>query len=120
MPKAKAPTKKSGLESLDVSIAKGSQSLNYSELGILHGAKVKLDIKSDSYSQQCHAQLFVWSNADMKWNLVSSIHPGAMATGTGHHHRSEFAKAVSQAHAAPLFEQDRSTLIRMAALVLGE
>ena len=64
------PTKE---KTIKKELSKGRQSMNYDEFLKLDGLKLKISIKSDSYDFQCHARILVWSEQDLKWNLIDSI-----------------------------------------------
>lgn len=60
---------------------KGSQSINFREIYKLDEKRIKLEIKSDSYDQQCYARAYILK--DEKWELVYSIPYSEMNTPKG-------------------------------------
>lgn len=60
---------------------KGSQSINFREIYKLEEKLIKLEIKSDSYDQQCYARAYILK--DEKWEPVYSIPYSEMNTPKG-------------------------------------
>jgi len=60
---------------------KGSQSINFREIYKLEEKRIKLEIKSDSYDQQCYVRAYLLK--DEKWELVYSIPYSEMNTPKG-------------------------------------
>jgi len=60
---------------------KGSQSINFREIYKLEEKRIKLEIKSDSYDQQCYARAYILK--DEKWELIYSIPYAEMKTPKG-------------------------------------
>ena len=60
---------------------KGSQSISFREIYKLNEKRIKLEIKSDSYDQQCYARAYILK--DEKWEPVYSIPYSAMNTPKG-------------------------------------
>src|SRR5574344_598559 len=60
---------------------KGSQSISFREIYKLNNSKIKLEIKSDSYDQQCYARAYILK--DEKWELIYSIPYSVMSTPKG-------------------------------------
>jgi len=60
---------------------KGSQSISFREIYKLDEKRIKLEIKSDSYDQQCYARAYILK--DEKWELVYSIPYSEMNTPKG-------------------------------------
>src|SRR5574344_1874649 len=60
---------------------KGSQSISFRENYKLNNSKIKLEIKSDSYDQQCYARAYILK--DEKWELIYSIPYSVMSTPKG-------------------------------------
>ena len=60
---------------------KGSQSINFREIYKLEEKRIKLEIKSDSYDQQCYARAYILN--DEKWELIYSIPYAEMNTPKG-------------------------------------
>lgn len=60
---------------------KGSQSISFREIYKLDEKRIKLDIKSDSYDQQCYARAYLLK--DEKWELIYSIPYSEMNTPKG-------------------------------------
>ena len=81
------------------------------------GLKIMLDIRSNEYMMQCHANLSVFNQSDLKWNTVDSIHFSNMKTmkGVGNIPAEKTARNLEQ-----YFADDRATLISMAEAILGD
>ncbi len=60
---------------------KGSQSISFREIYKLNEKRIKLEIKSDSYDQQCYARAYILK--DEKWELIYSIPYSEMITPKG-------------------------------------
>jgi hypothetical protein len=60
---------------------KGSQSISFREIYKLDEKRIKLEIKSDSYDQQCYARAYILK--DEKWESVYSIPYSEMNTTKG-------------------------------------
>ena len=60
---------------------KGSQSISFREIYKLEEKRIKLEIKSDSYDQQCYARAYILK--DEKWEPVYSIPYSEMNTPKG-------------------------------------
>ena len=60
---------------------KGSQSISFREIYKLNEKRIKLEIKSDSYDQQCYARAYILK--DEKWEPVYSIPYSEMNTPKG-------------------------------------
>ena len=60
---------------------KGSQSVNFREIYKLDEKRIKLEIKSDSYDQQCYARAYILK--DEKWEQIYSIPYSEMNTPKG-------------------------------------
>lgn len=78
--------------------------------------KFRFEIKSDSYRQQCHAKVEVWSSADLRWNEVASLRGEEMATSNGLHHRPAGGLAGWDCLAS--FDKDLELLMKMAETVV--
>src|SRR5574344_934701 len=60
---------------------KGSQSISFREIYKLDEKRIKLEIKSDSYDQQCYARASILK--DEKWEPIYSISYSEMNTPKG-------------------------------------
>ena len=60
---------------------KGSQSISFREIYKLDEKRIKLEIKSDSYDQQCYARAYILK--DEKWEPIYSIPYSEMNTPKG-------------------------------------
>ena len=60
---------------------KGSQSISFREIYKLDEKRIKLEIKSDSYDQQCYARAHILK--DEKWEPIYSIPYSEMITPKG-------------------------------------
>ena len=99
-------------------LSAGSQDVDYVELGRIEKngteVKVKIDIRSNAYKFQCHAEAYVWSHVDHTWNLAYSINPAAMATKEGLSYMPR-----SKAPTVRDFQDDRDTLVRQVNFILS-
>jgi hypothetical protein len=103
------------MKTIEQSINKGQQSLDYKELLNFNGVKLKISIKSDSYKQQCFAKIEVWN--DFKWNLIDSIHYNEMNTDSKLvYNFSSESPNKSDNH---LFKADRNKLLDIAKSILS-
>ena len=82
MSKAKVP------KVFEKQIAKTSQGLRYLEHLEVNGTKLRIDIHSDSYRQQCYCRLNAFNKDSLTWNLIADRPYGAMATKEGLCYRS--------------------------------
>ena len=62
------------------SITAGHQDVLYLEVCESLGYKFRIDIRSDSYQNQCHAHCDVYSKPTLSWNRISFIPAEAMQT----------------------------------------
>lgn len=90
-------------------LTKSGQAVVYRELCTAPGCALRIDIVSDAYRQQGHARIERWDGD--KWQTVWSIAPTAMATPEGLYVR-QFSDQD--------FATDRATLLKHAAVILGE
>jgi hypothetical protein len=65
-----------------------SQSISFREIYRLDDKKIKIEIKSDSYHQQCYARAYVLKNDE--WSLIYSIPYTLMKTPEGLVYHSEY------------------------------
>jgi len=79
--KENAMSKKNKEITIEKITYKGSQSVNFREIYILDEKRIKLEIKSDSYDQQCYARAYILK--DEKWELIYSIPYSEMNTPKG-------------------------------------
>lgn len=95
-------------KTIKTSIGHGSQDVIFDQI-IQRGAhKLRIDIRSDSYQNQCHARIFVWSN--MAWSLITEIHHDNMITAS----KLKYKTRVDESD----FADDRRELIETALEVL--
>jgi hypothetical protein len=64
-------------------IAKGSETLIYTEILYIEDLVCQIEIASDFYRAQCHARATVWSDPPLKWSYVTSIPYSLMKTQEG-------------------------------------
>lgn len=86
-------TKEELLES--ITYLSSSQSLSHREIYIRQDKKIKLDIKSDSYRNQCYARAYVLKNDE--WSLIYSIPYNLMQTPEGLAYHIEYKNNPTQA-----------------------
>lgn len=79
-------TKEELLES--ITYQSSSQSLSYREIYIQQDKRIKLDIKSDSYRNQCYARAYVLKQDE--WSLIYSIPYSLMQTPDSLAYHSEY------------------------------
>jgi len=65
-----------------------SQSISYREIYQLNDKKIKLEIKSDSYRNQCYARASVLKDDD--WNIIYSIPYSIMQTPEGLAYKNDY------------------------------
>ena len=63
------------------SINEEKQSISYVATFEHNDSKIKINIKSDSYTHQCNACAYIWS--ENKWNHITNIHYSNMNTSDG-------------------------------------
>lgn len=98
------------LTTIDRGIARGSQSLIYTELAeTSEGDKVRIVIQSDSYRFQSFAKVERWDGSE--WKRVWQIEPGNMQTEPGLVYKRQ--SGVYD------FTADRDALAAFAIKVLG-
>lgn len=73
-----------------------SQSLVYRELYVLNNKKIKLEIKSDSYRNQCYARSYVLKNDE--WSVIYSVPYAEMETKEGLIYHHDYKKQPQKAH----------------------
>lgn len=102
------------METLGKSIGIGNQYVIYDELILLNesGLKIKVTIKSDAYQQQSYANADVWSESDLKWNKVFSIHYSNMSTPEGLVYKQTY-------NLDRFFTKDKDTLLSKAKKILS-
>ena len=84
-----------------------NQSLSYRELYSLNNKKIKLEIKSDSYRNQCFARAYVLKNDE--WSQIYSIPYSLMQTPDSLAYHSEYKKNNPKL-AEPKFKADIAKL----------
>lgn len=65
-----------------------NQSISYREIYQLNDKKIKLEIKSDSYLNQCYAKASVLKEDD--WNIIYTIPYSLMVTPEGLSYKSDY------------------------------
>jgi len=73
--------------------------------------KLWIRIVSDSCRSQCSARISIWSEKELKWNTVHSIHKSLMKTADG--------LAYSKSPIDNSFDEDRNELLVVARGILG-
>lgn len=58
----------------------GQQYVAYEQIVMLNGKKVRVQTKADTYDFQSSCFAEVWSETELKWNKVHSIHYSHMTT----------------------------------------
>jgi len=71
----------SRLKVIDTQIAKGRQSVDFTQVEEKGEHRLRISIKSDSYAFQCYARISRWNGT--KWEQVHSIHHNLMTTQSG-------------------------------------
>ena len=105
-------TKEELLES--ITYQSSSQSLSYREIYIQQGKRIKLDIKSDSYRNQCYARAYVLKQDE--WSLIYSIPYSLMQTPDSLAYHSEYKNNPKLAEAK--FRADVAKLKEFTAKIL--
>lgn len=72
-----------------------NQSLSYREIYKLNDKKIKLDIKSDSYHNQCYARAYVLKNDE--WTQIYSIPYSLMRTSEGLIYKNDYKNKPAMA-----------------------
>jgi len=93
---------------------KGSQSINFREIYKREEKRIKLEIKSDSYDQQCYARAYILK--DEKWELVYSIPYSEMNTPKGLCYHVTYRHNANAAEAE--FVKDTSRLKQYVDIIL--
>ena len=84
---------------------KGSQSISFREIYKLDEKRIKLEIKSDSYDQQCYARAYLLK--DEKWEPIYSIPYSEMNTPNGLSHHVTYRHKASAAEGEFKIDIDR-------------
>lgn len=104
-------TRKPADKVLTDTIAKGQQdAIATRVLQLQTGHKVRLIVRSDSYSFQSYAHADVWSPATLSWNRIVNIHHSNMATAAG------LCYGAPNAHS---FAKDMTSLLEQAKAILA-
>ena len=93
---------------------KGSQSINFREIYKLDEKRIKLEIKSDSYDQQCYARAYLLK--DEKWEPIYSIPYSEMNTSKGLCYHVTYRSNASAAEAE--FKSDIERLKKYVEKIL--
>ena len=105
-------TKEELLES--VTYLSSNQSLSHREIYKINDKKIKLDIKSDSYRNQCYARAYVLKNDE--WSLIYSIPYNLMQTPESLAYHSEYKNNPTLAQAK--FKEDIAKLKQYTEKIL--
>lgn len=93
---------------------KGSQSINFREIYKLDEKRIKLEIKSDSYDQQCYAIAYLLK--DEQWKTIYSIPYSEMNTSKGLCYHITYRSNASAAEAE--FKSDIERLKKYVEKIL--
>src|SRR5690606_13691855 len=99
-------------------ISLDDQNVNFTALLRVDGHKVRLRIRSNPYSFQCHAVAEIWHSGDLRWNGIASIGHGSMKTPTS------LYVLTSHGMRRPIYSDpshwrdDATELLRLVAAVL--
>jgi hypothetical protein len=95
-------------------IAKGRQSVVFTETLQVGAAKLRIRIESDSYDFQCSARIEAFSPTDLKWNPLAHIHHANMKTPDKlvYHPANEGTNPA-------YFQADRDNLLNQARAILA-
>lgn len=93
-------------------ISRGSQSIDYLEVVKIGSEKIKINIKSDSYRQQCYARAYTFVNK--KWEQVAYIPSSKMKT-----EEKLFYHGNGRGEKESNFTADRAELIRITKALLS-
>lgn len=98
---------------------KGTQSIELKEIRESEeGLKIKIDIKSDSYSFQSYARVSTFDPNQLKWNVLTSIHYSVMETPNELYYKVP-QNAKDGSSVALFFKADQDKLIKEAEDILG-
>jgi hypothetical protein len=79
-------------------------------------ATLRLTIRTDSYAEQAHAYVDVWSQASDRWERLHWIAGPTMATASDLGYTPAYRDSPDR---CSFYESDRAELLRVAAAVLG-
>ena len=99
------------MKSLNKELSNGRQSVEYKETLEHNDRKIRIEIKSDSYRNQCYARAKLWDGD--KWNFVDDIPSSEMSTKDGLAYMPPERKATSAS-----FKSDRDKLIKLVKDVI--
>lgn len=98
-------------------ISKGQQDVRFTEVLRLGDHTLRIDIRSDSYREQCHARIDRWDGT--RWQRVHDILPGSMQTANGLVYKPLFRDAaVGSLTGVESFQADADELLRVALDVI--
>jgi hypothetical protein len=95
-------------KTIDKQCCKRSQSLDYVEVLVLGRDRIRIEIRSDSYKEQCYARCKLWSGG--QWQLIHNIMPQEMTTPS----ELVYKKTAAEND----FLKDRTRLLNVAEQVL--
>ena len=93
---------------ISLNIGKGQQDVNYTEVLEVAGSKLRIQIRSDSYEQQCHSRIGRWNGEE--WKHLHSLVTRKTPNGLAYHPQG----GTNEKH----FKADREELLRVAKEVL--
>lgn len=111
------------IQNISLTISKGRQSISYKEV-LKHkktNKKLKIEILSDSYLEQSHARVHLWSGE--KWELIHSIPYSSMKTPckliyNGSNNHNDITEKALMQHNKHSFIKDRNTLFEIAENII--
>lgn len=107
--------------SLSLEVVKSKQAIEYREVLTLKEFKLRLEMKSDSYKEQCYARISVWNGKE--WSFVDSIHYSLLSFKDGlvyvqHNQPSTVSTEITQKQNVGYFLKDREILLNRAYNIL--
>ena len=97
-----------------ITFYKDTQSIGHREIYEHNGIKIKLELESDSFEQQCFAKAYALDG--LKWNEIYSIPFIEMKTPKGLSYQSQYINKESTAEVE--FQQDVKRLKKYINMVL--
>lgn len=94
----------------------GHQSISRREIYMLGNIRIKLDLKSDSYEQQCHAIAYALDG--LEWKVIYSIPYSQMNTRNGLVYAVDYRNG-NENRAKKEFETDVQRLKKYVQEILG-
>lgn len=107
---------------LSLEVVKSKQAIEYREVLTLKEFKLRLEMKSDAYKEQCYARISLWNGKE--WSLVDSIHYSLLSFKEGliyvqHNQPSTVSTEMTHKQNVGYFIKDRNILLHRAYNILA-